>query len=86
METLSGPVSILCKKKAFKNDKFSKLFCINGTNGTDEADVQLIDVKTRTKRYLKSPLPYLIGLLNQELRDNNTNKCYPWIIGVSAVS
>ena len=68
METLSVRRQGLClsfAKKALKNEKFSKWFCNNGTDG---ADVQLSDVKTRTKRYLKSPLPYLTGLLNQELQ------------------
>ena len=68
MKPLSDRRQDLClsfAKKAFKNEKFSKWFCNTGTNDTD---IELRNVKTRTKRYLNSPLPYLTGLLNQELQ------------------
>ena len=68
METLADRRQSLClsfAKKAFKHDKFNKWFSDGGVDG---ADVHISDVKTRTKRYLKSPLPYLTGLLKQELQ------------------
>ena len=68
METLSDRRQALCisfAKKAFKDDKFNKWFCDGGHDGVD---MQISNVKTRTKRYLKSPLPYLTRLLNQELQ------------------
>ena len=68
METLADRRQSLClsfAKKAFKHEKFNKWFSDGGEDG---ADVHIKDVKTRTKRYFKSPLPYLTGLLNQELQ------------------
>ena len=50
-------------KKSFKSDKFNHWFCDNESNGTN---MKLSEVKTRTKRFKKSPLPYLTGLLNEE--------------------
>ena len=67
METLTDRRTALClrfAKKAFKSDKFNHWFCDSESSGLD---IQLDDVKTRTKRYRRSPLPYLTALLNDEL-------------------
>ena len=64
METLVDRRTALClkfAKKAYKSEKFSQWFCDN------ETDIQLAEIKTRTARYWKSPLPYLTDLLNNEL-------------------
>jgi hypothetical protein len=66
METLEDRRKALCvsfAKKSFKSDKFNHWFCVDESNGSN---MQLSDVKTRTKRFRKSPLPYLTELLNEE--------------------
>ena len=66
LETLSDRRRALClnfAKKAYKSEKFNQWFC------ESETDLQLRDVKTRTTRYRKSPLPYLTELLNIEFRE-----------------
>ena len=66
METLTDRRTALClgfAKKAFKSDKFNHWFCDSESSGLD---IQLDDVKTKTKRYRRLPLPYLTALLNDE--------------------
>ena len=66
METLVDRRQALClnfAKKAYKHEKFSQWF------NQSEADLKFHEVKTRTSRYWKSPLPYLTDLLNNELSD-----------------
>ena len=65
MDTLSDRRRALClsfAKKAYVSDKFTSWFSESG----DDSDTVLKDVKTRTSRYRKSPIPYLTDLLNQE--------------------
>ena len=68
METLSDRRETLClafAKKSYKSEKFKKWFCDEEGLGPMN---QLVDVKTRTGRFKKSPLPYLTELLNQNFR------------------
>ena len=68
LETLSDRRAALCLSfagKSFKSEKFNSWFADDENN---ESDIQLLDVKTRTKRYRKSPLPYLTNLLNEKFR------------------
>ena len=55
-------MSVICKESNV-SDKFNSWFSESG----DNSDTVLKDVKTRTSRYRKSPIPYLTDLLNQEL-------------------
>ena len=69
METLSDRRSALClgfAKKAYISEKFQLWFAEDGDNVTD---FQLHDVKTRTKRFKKSPLPYMTEVLNEKFRN-----------------
>ena len=64
LDTLVDRRDALClkfAKKFFLSEKFSQLFCESDTG------MKLAEVKTRTSRYWKSPLPYLTDLLNDEL-------------------
>jgi hypothetical protein len=68
MVTLSDRRKALClsfAKKSYKREKFKKWFCDEEGPGPVK---QLVEVKTRTGRYKKSPLPYLTDLLNQDFR------------------
>ena len=68
MDTLSDRRKALClsfAKKSYKSEKFKKWFCDEEGPGPVK---QLVEVKTRTGRYKKSPLPYLTELLNQDFR------------------
>ena len=65
LDTLVDRREGLCLRfanKAYASDKFNKWFC-----ESDNTELQLSEVKTRTARYWKSPLPYLTDLLNDEL-------------------
>jgi lipopolysaccharide export LptBFGC system permease protein LptF len=66
MKTLEERRTELClsfAKKSLKNEKFQSWFC-----ESPDSDVQVKPVKTRTKRYLNSPLPYLTNLLNENFK------------------
>ena len=66
METLVDRRQVLClnfAKRAYRHEKFSLWF------NQSETDLKICEVKTRTSRYWKSPLPYLTDLLNNELSD-----------------
>ena len=66
LETLYDRRRSLClsfAKKAYTSDKFNHWF---NENNSDQL-MPLMDVKTRTSRFRKSPLPYITDLLNQEL-------------------
>ena len=68
MEPLEDRRKALCvtfAKKSFKSDKFNHWFCDIESNGSN---MQLSDVKTRTKRFKKSPLPNITKLLNEEFK------------------
>ena len=63
METPADRRHALClsfTKKSYKSEKFSKWFC----ESEADSDLLLTEVKTRTGRYRKSPIPYLTDLLN----------------------
>ena len=72
IETLEERREKLCikfAKKAFKNPKFTKWFARDKlTMNTRSIKYPLKGIKTRTKQYRKSPLPYLTNLLNQYLK------------------
>ena len=59
-------------RKALKSEKYSKWFCaseegtpkINTRYAETKKVTKLKPVTTRTKRYRRSPLPYLTSLLN----------------------
>ena len=55
-------MSIICEESIYVSEKFTSWFSESG----DDSDTVLKDVKTRTSRYKKSPIPYLTDLLNQE--------------------
>ena len=71
LETLKIRRTKLCLKfaiKASKHPKFKNWFCKTDTLINTRSDKPpLKEVKTRTKRYKKSPLPYLTNLLNNHL-------------------
>jgi hypothetical protein len=59
-------------KKALKSDKFSNWFCYNDIEKpTRSIKMPLKKIHCRTKRYEKSPIPYLTKLLNLHLHENN---------------
>ena len=66
-------------KKALKSEQFSKWFCLNkesepviNTRYSETKTVEkLMPVITRTRRYLRSPLPYLTNLLNQDFAEKS---------------
>ena len=71
LEPLSTRRKDLCTRfanKCFKNDKFKSWFVERNQNDenvkTRSEKTRLLPVQTRTKRYEKSPLPYLTNLLN----------------------
>ena len=66
LETLAERRKSLCltfAKKAMKNEKFQDWF----TESESGSSTVLKEVTTRTKRYRRSPLPYLTNLLNGNL-------------------
>ena len=76
MQTLESRRKDVCLtfgRKALKSDKYSKWFC-DSEEGTPKINTRYAETKkvtklkpvtTRTKRYRRSPLPYLTSLLNQ---------------------
>ena len=69
LETLEIRRKRLCQKfaiKAFKHPKFSKWFCKEKLNvNTRSHKSHLKEIRTRTKQFRKSSIPYLTNLLNQ---------------------
>ena len=62
-------------KKALKSEKFNNWFCRSDQNiDTRIAKLPLKEVYTRTRRYEKSPLPYLTKLLNSHLHNDNLSE------------
>ena len=78
MQPLSDRRKDLCKnfaKKSYKSEKYNTWFVPRNnqtTVHTRSEKSKILPVQTRTKRYEKSLLPYLTGLLNE------TRKL-PWI-------
>ena len=72
MKTLKVRRSELCltfAKKALKSEKFANWFSINDNNyDKTRSDKTVLNVvKTRTDKYMKSPVPYLTNILNDHL-------------------
>ena len=71
IDTLEVRREALCFKyalKAYKNTKFSSWFTENETDvNTRIEKLPLKTIRFRTRRYQKSPLPYLTNLLNSHL-------------------
>ena len=71
METLMVRREALCLRfaiKSYNNPKFTKWFApsVGGLN-TRSIKLPLKEVRTRTRRFEKSPIPYLTNLLNKHL-------------------
>ena len=65
--------------KAFKHPKFTNWFVItDGSRDTRSVKDPLKAIKTRTRRFRKSPIPYLRDLLNQHLTKKRTNNTTEW--------
>ena len=86
MNSLESRRKALCLafgKKALKSEKFSKWFCYNNESepmvNTRYAETKRVTklkpVTTRTRRYLRSPLPYLTNILNQDFEEKSKTKC-----------
>ena len=84
MQTLESRRKELCLtfgKRALKNEKYSEWFCyseehkpkVNTRYSETKVVTKLKPVTTRTKRYRRSPLPYLTGLLNQHFEAKSSN-------------
>ena len=71
METLSARREILCLRfalKAYRNPKFTTWFATNQSEvNTRSTKPPIKEVRTRTRRFKNSPIPYLTELLNQHL-------------------
>ena len=60
-------LSIKFADKAFKSEKFKSWFVEDSNdNNTRRKALKVKNVQTRTKRFRKSPLPYLTSLLNHD--------------------
>ena len=73
LETLKSRRENLCLNfaiKAYKHPKFRNWFCTNHTDiNTRSEKLPLKEIKTRTRRYKRSPLPYLTTLLNKYIKN-----------------
>ena len=69
----------MCEKfarKASKKSKNQEWFCrdektptsVNTRGANKKLKLQYLTVETRTKRYKKSPLPYLTDILNKDVK------------------
>ena len=85
MQTLESRRKELCLsfgKRALKNEKYSEWFCyseedkpkVNTRYAETKVVTKLKPVTFRTKRYRRSPLPYLTGLLNQHFEAKSSNE------------
>ena len=72
LKTLEERREDICLKfaiKSYKHPKFSFWFTNNtNTGNTRSVRMPLVQIRGRTRSYLKSPLPYLNDLLNTHLR------------------
>ena len=74
LEVRRKEICLTFGKRALKSEKFSEWFCYNdepkpnvNTRYAENKVVQkLKPVKTRTRRYRRSPIPYLTKLLNDD--------------------
>ena len=84
MMTLESRRKQLCLtfgKKALKSEKYSAWFCysekytpkVNTRYSKTKTVTKLKPVTIRTKRYRRSPLPYLTNLLNQHFEEKSRN-------------
>ena len=78
LETLEIRRKNLCLKfalKMYKSQKYSTWFKnFESEVNTRSSKLPLREVKCMTKQYLKSPLPYMTNLLNQQLKVNLPTK------------
>ena len=83
LESRRKDICLTFGKKALKSDQFSKWFCLNdktepviNTRYSETKTVEkLKPVITRTRRYMRSPIPYLTNLLNQDFEDKSKTSC-----------
>jgi hypothetical protein len=86
MKSLESRRKDLCLafgKKALKSEKFGKWFCVNEESepivktryAETKTVTKLKPVITRTRRYLRSPIPYLTNILNQDFEQKTKRKC-----------
>ena len=86
MKSLESRRKDLClafAKKALKSDKFSRWFSyneesdpmVNTRYAENKTVTKLKPVTTRTRRYLRSPIPYLTNILNQDFEHEPNRKC-----------
>ena len=72
LETLEDRREKLCLKfalKAYRNPKFTSWFVTNIPEvNTRSVKTHLKQIHTRTKRFEKSPIPYLTNLLNSHMK------------------
>ena len=72
LERLDKRRETLSKKfadKAYKSEKYSSWFVNDSNeNNTRRKTQKVKNVQTRTKRFKKSPLPYLTSLINQNVK------------------
>ena len=82
IETLEARREALCLKfsvKAFKHPKFTSWFVRNEpTISTRSNKCHLKHMKTRTRRFKKSPIPYLTGLLDTYLIKKRSENITEW--------
>ena len=65
--------------KAYQNEKFKSWFCpANIEHNTRSIKLPLTEIKTRTSRFRKSPIPYLTNILNVHLSKGNCDKDREW--------
>ena len=83
LETRRRDLCLAFAKKALKSEKYSKWFCYNEESepmvNTRYAETKTVTtlkpVTTRTRRYLRSPIPYLTNILNQDFDQKSKKKC-----------
>jgi hypothetical protein len=83
LESRRKDICLTFGKKALKSEQFSKWFCLNdktepviNTRYSETKTVEkLKPVVTRTRRYMRSPIPYLTNLLNQDFEDKSKASC-----------
>ena len=81
METLLDRREALCLRfalKAYRNPKFTSWFVPNASEvNTRSSKLPLKEVRSRTKRFRTSPIPYLTELLNQHLVKKKNSALVP---------
>ena len=81
MQTLMVRREALCLRfaqKAYRNPKFTTWFAPNNNEvNTRSVKLPLKVVRTRTKRFKNSPIPYMTDLLNQHLTKQKNSALVP---------